>query len=78
MRLGLQMVTTEVTSVVRASSGSFEIHWQEQTFENGVVIKSDRYTCTAGIIFGPRSEANMLQNPLGLFVNTLSWSRDAS
>ena len=76
INVGLRSVTVEITSVVRASSRSFEIHWNEKTFENGTLTKSARYTGIADIIFKAVGTADPLKNPLGLLVDTFRWRRD--
>ena len=43
-KIGSRTVTAEVTSVVRASSDSFEIRWKENTYENGAIAKTERFT----------------------------------
>ena len=74
--VGLRSVTVEVTNVVRASGRSFEIHWNEKTFENGILTKPARYDSIAEIIFQSAGRADPLKNPLGLFVDTFDWKRD--
>ena len=78
MRVGLQIVTVEVIYVVRASTSSFEIHWQEKTYESGMVIKSERHTGVVQIICKAANAADILRNPLGIYVQTFSWSRDSN
>ena len=74
--VGLRSVTVEATNVVRATDRSFEIHWNEKTYENGVLVKSERYTGVAEIIFQSAARADPLKNPLSLFVDTFHWKRD--
>ena len=74
--VGLRSVTVEVTNVVRASGRSFEIHWNEKTFENGILTKPARYDSIAEIIFQSAGRADPLKNPLDLFVDTFHWKRD--
>jgi type IV secretory pathway TrbF-like protein/predicted MFS family arabinose efflux permease len=76
INLGLRSITVEVTNVIRASSGSLEIHWNEKPYQSGMNIKSERYTGIAEIIFESADRADPLKNPLGLFVDTFRWRRD--
>ena len=76
INVGLRSITVEVTNVVRASSRSFEIHWNEKTYQKGMVIKSERYTGLVQTIFKSSEIADPLKNPLGLFVDTFRWRRD--
>lgn len=76
INVGLRSVTVEITSLARASSRSFEIHWNEKTFENGMLTRSARYTGIAEIIFKAVGTADSLKNPLGLLVDTFRWRPD--
>jgi type IV secretion system protein VirB5 len=76
INLGLRSVTVEVTNVVRASSRSFEIHWNEKTYQSGMIVKSERYAGIAETILKFTDTADPLKNPLGLFIDTFRWRRD--
>ena len=76
--VGLRSVTVEVTNVVRSSGHAFEIHWNEKTYENGMVVKSERYAGVAEIIFQSVGGADPLKNPLSLFVDRFHWKRDGT
>ena len=66
-----------MTSIVRASDDSFEMRWREQVFENGALADTTRYTAVLSIVLQPPSDEEALrQNPLGIYVHTLNWSRD--
>lgn len=76
-KIGIRTATVEVISVVRASSGSFELRWKESTYENGAVAKVERFTGVVTIILkSPTTPETLRKNPLGLFVHSLNWSRD--
>ena len=76
-RIGARTVTVEVISVVRASGDSFEIRWKESVYENGAVAKSERFTGVVTVILKTPSTAETLRNnPLGLYVHSVNWSRD--
>ena len=76
-QVGRRTVTVEVTSIVRASDDSFELRWREQIFENGVLADTIRYTAVLSIVLQPpRTEDALRQNPLGIYVHALNWSRD--
>lgn len=61
VRVGKESVTVQVSSVVRASDASFNVRWTERRFVNGA---------PAG------TEQRLRKNPLGIYVNGLSWSRE--
>ena len=76
-KIGARTATVEVISVVRASGESFEIRWKESTYENGAVAKVERFTGVATVILKPPTTPDILRkNPLGLFVQSINWSRD--
>ncbi|MVT64465.1 conjugal transfer protein TrbF [Bradyrhizobium pachyrhizi] len=76
-KIGSRTVTAEVTSVVRASSDSFEIRWKENSFENGSIARIERFTGLVTTVLKPPADAETLRkNPLGLYVHSLNWSRD--
>jgi type IV secretion system protein TrbF len=76
-KIGARTATVEVTSVVRASGNSFELRWKESAYENGAVVKVERFTGVVTIILKPPTTPETLRkNPLGLFVHSINWSRD--
>ena len=76
-RVGQRTVTVEVTSIVRSSSDSFDVRWREQSFENGTLAATTRYTAVLSIVLQPpRTEEALRKNPLGIYVHALNWSRD--
>jgi len=76
-RVGQRTVTVEVTSIVRSSGDSFDVRWREQSFENGVLADTIRYTAVLSIVLQPpRTEEALRKNPLGIYVHALNWSRD--
>jgi type IV secretion system protein TrbF len=76
-KVGTTTVTAEVTSVVRASPESFEARWKEETFENGAMIKNERFTGVFTVVFkSPNTTEIIKKNPLGLYIHALNWSHD--
>ncbi|MCX5565848.1 conjugal transfer protein TrbF [Alcaligenes phenolicus] len=76
-RIGKESVTVQITSVVRASDTSFNVRWTERRYVNGASAGLERWTAVVSIVHQPpRTEARLRQNPLGLYVNGLSWSRE--
>ncbi|HTM81934.1 conjugal transfer protein TrbF [Asticcacaulis sp.] len=75
--VGERSVTVSVTSVVRASPTSFQIKWQEQTYQRGVLTGTAHWTALMSVQqTTPRREDVLRKNPLGLYVNELAWSQD--
>ena len=76
-RIGQQSVAVQVTSVVRASDTSFQVRWTERRYVNGEAAGLDRWTAVLSIVLqAPRTEERLRKNPLGIYVNGLSWSRE--
>jgi type IV secretory pathway TrbF-like protein len=76
-RIGNKTVMVEVTSVVRASDDSFEVRWKEDSYENGAVSSTERYTGVVTLVLKPPTSAEAVRkNPLGLYIHALNWSRD--
>ena len=76
-KVGKQSVAVEVTSVVRASPGSFQLRWIERRYENGALAATERWTAILSIVLQPPgNEPQLRKNPLGIYVNGLNWSRE--
>ncbi|WP_428480793.1 conjugal transfer protein TrbF [Roseomonas gilardii] len=78
-KVGRQQVAVEVSSVIRASPNSFRVAWTERHFENGQLSTTERWTAILTIVIQPPRDAESLRaNPLGIYVNAISWSREMS
>ena len=76
-RVGQESVTVQVNSIVRASDASFQVRWTERRYVNGEAAGLERWTAVLSIVLqAPRSEERLRKNPLGIYVNGLSWSRE--
>ncbi len=76
--IGERSVSVQVTSVVRASPTSFQIEWDERTFERGVLVKTERWTAMVTLTRQkPRTKADLARNPLGLYVEAIDWQQKA-
>ena len=76
-RIGQSSVAVEVTSVVRASETSFQVRWIERAYANGSPSGTERWTALLSVVLQlPRTEQRLRKNPLGIYVNGLSWSRE--
>ncbi len=77
-RVGRESVTVQITSVVRASDASFNVRWTERRYVNGAAAghwSGGRPWCPS-CCKPPRTEERLRRNPLGIYVNGLSWSRE--
>ncbi|MGR3437325.1 conjugal transfer protein TrbF [Salipiger abyssi] len=78
-RVGRQQIAVEVSSVIRASPGSFRVAWTERHYENGQLSTTERWTAILTVVIQtPRSAERLRANPLGIYVNAISWSRELS
>ncbi|MEP3688984.1 MAG: conjugal transfer protein TrbF [Sulfitobacter dubius] len=78
-RVGRQQIAVDVSSVIRASPDSFRIAWTERHYENGQLSGTERWTAILTIVIQPPRTAERLRaNPLGIYVNAISWSREMS
>lgn len=78
-RVGRQQIAVDVSSVIRASPGSFRIAWTERHYENGQLSGTERWTAILTIVIQPpRTSERLRANPLGIYVNAISWSREMS
>jgi type IV secretion system protein VirB5 len=76
-RVGKQQVAVEVSSVIRASPDSFRVAWTERRYENGQLSATERWSAILTIAVQPPRDADRLKaNPLGIYVNAISWSRE--
>ncbi|MBB6014524.1 type IV secretion system protein VirB5 [Aquamicrobium lusatiense] len=78
-RVGRQQIAVEVSSVIRASPGSFRVAWSERHYENGQLSTTERWTAILTVVIQtPRSAERLRANPLGIYVNAINWSREMS
>ena len=78
-KVGKQQIAVEVSSVIRASPDSFRIAWTERHYENGQLSATERWTAILTIVIQqPRNAERLKANPLGIYVNAISWSREMS
>ena len=78
-KVGRQQVAIEVSSVIRASPDSFRVSWVERHSENSQLSTTERWTAILTIVIQtPRDAERLRANPLGIYVNAISWSREMS
>ena len=62
--VGKQTIAVEVTSVVRASSDSFQVRWIERRYDQGALTSTDRWTGILAIVLQPpTTEEGLRKNP---------------
>ncbi|TWT20295.1 conjugal transfer protein TrbF [Luteimonas marina] len=76
-RIGRETVVVQITSVVRLSDSSFQVRWTERRYVDGAGAGLERWTAVISFVLQPPRTAEALRrNPLGIYVNGLSWSRE--
>jgi type IV secretory pathway TrbF-like protein len=76
-KIGHRAVTVAVSSVVRASDRSFRVAWVESPYQDGTAQPAERWTAILTIVIQtPRTEEKLRKNPLGIYIDALSWSRE--
>lgn len=76
---GREAVNVEVLNVVRRSERTFDLQWRETRFVNGQQAGTDRWRALITVTHQPpRTEAELMRNPLGIKIEDVSWTPDAS
>jgi len=77
--VGREAVTVEVLNVVRRSPRTFDLQWRETRYVNGEQAGQARWRALiTTTLQPPRTEAELMRNPLGLKIEDVSWTPDAS
>ncbi|MGE3476790.1 MAG: conjugal transfer protein TrbF [Rhodospirillaceae bacterium] len=76
-RVGERSVAVQVSSVVKATDNTYQVKWSEQHYERSTLTSTEEWTAMLTLVTAtPKTEAEVLKNPLGLYVNGIAWSRD--
>jgi len=76
-RVGREQISVEVSSVIRASPDSFRIAWTERHYDSGQLARTERWTAILTVtIQTPRTAEGLRANPLGVFIQSITWSRE--
>ena len=77
--VGQASTSVEVISVVRASATSFQVRWVERKFQQSSPTATEHWTAILTLqIKPPADELQLRRNPLGVYVDSLSWTRELS
>ena len=75
-------VTVHIETAHVIGERTWQVQWREETYaRDGLLTGTEDWRATATLYVakrGPVSASDLLQNPLGLYLETLSWSRVAS
>jgi type IV secretion system protein VirB5 len=76
---GREAVTVEILNVVRRTERTYDLQWRETRFVNGQRAAQERWRALITTrVQPPRDEAELMKNPLGLKIEDVSWTPDAS
>ena len=76
-----QTVSVQIDSILRLSSKSFQVRWTEQARDlNGAAISAPSHweAQLQTEIAPPRSDDTIVSNPLGFYVDQISWTEQQS
>jgi len=77
--VGREAVNVEILNVVRRTERTFDLQWRETRFVNGQSAGTQRWRALiTTTLQPPRTEAELMKNPLGLRIEDISWTPDAS
>ena len=77
--VGREAVHIEVLNVVPRSPRTFDLQWRETRFLNGQSLGGERWRALITVkIDPPRTEAELMKNPLGIRIEDVSWTPDAA
>jgi type IV secretory pathway TrbF-like protein/predicted MFS family arabinose efflux permease len=76
-KIGIRTTAVEMSSVVRVSPNSFKVKWKEITYDRKKPLPAEQFTGTILIVFKASDvPERQRENPLGLYIHGLNWSRD--
>jgi len=77
--IGREAVHVEVLNVVARTPATFDLQWRETRYLNGQKASTERWRALITTrLEPPRTEAELMKNPLGLKIEDISWTPDAS
>lgn len=79
-KIGQETVAVQIKSVVPLSPETFQVRWEENSFnQEGVTIGTRNMAGLFTVEIAPPSDENMLKvNPLGLYIKHFSWAQEAT
>ena len=76
-QIGKAQVSVEISSVVRASEGSFRVEWIERRYVDDALATTERWNAILTVAVQTPTDADRLKkNPLGVYVHALNWSKE--
>ena len=76
-KLGREQVSVDVSSVIRAAPDSFRVAWSERHYKDGALAETQRWSAIVTVTLQvPHDPDRLRQNPLGIYVTALAWSKE--
>lgn len=77
-RLGQETVAVQIVNVNPMSKDTYQVRWNETSYnKEGITISTRSMTGIFSIeIQPPKDEKTLMTNPIGLYINQFSWSKD--
>lgn len=76
-KIGKEQVSVDIASVIRASDDSFRVEWVERHYADDALTATERWSAILTIVVQtPTSASQLKKNPLGVYVEALSWSKE--
>jgi type IV secretion system protein VirB5 len=76
-KVGRQQIAVDVSSVIRASPGSFRVAWVQRRYQDGTLATTERWTAILSVsLQSPHDADRLRKNPLGIYVTAINWSKE--
>jgi type IV secretory pathway TrbF-like protein len=76
-KVGKAQIAVDVVSVIRASDDSFRVAWIERHYVDDALTATERWSAILTVTVQTQTDADRLkQNPLGVYVHALNWSKE--
>ena len=76
-KIGKEQVSVEVSSVIRASPGSFRIAWIERHYADDALASTQHWSAILTVTLrAPTTADRLKKNPLGIYVGAINWSKE--
>jgi type IV secretion system protein VirB5 len=76
---GQEAVSVEVLNVVRRTERTYDLQWRETRYVNGQQAGQERWRALITTkLQPPKTEAELMKDPLGIKIEDVSWTPDAS
>jgi type IV secretory pathway TrbF-like protein len=76
-KTGKSQVSVDVSNVIRASDSSFRVEWVERRYADGSLASTERWSAILTIVLQTPTDVDRLrQNPLGVYIHALNWSKE--